>query len=721
MATPLYCYKCSTHLPAESLFCPACGMLQTDNDHAPTNPSRHEATLFSAGRQPAGRLLHQRYRLLQTISQGGMGAVYAAQDTQLGNRLVAVKEMSVGRLAPQDISQAVERFRREAHLLTNLHHPSLPAIHEYFQEQERWYLVMSFIEGQNLQAVLQAVPGNKLPLQEAVHIGLALCDVLEYLHTHEPQVIFRDLKPLNIMLTPKGDICLIDFGIARHFKQEQTKDMAYSCSVGYAPPEQYGQAQTGPRSDIYSLGATLHQMVSGQNPAKQPFQFVQLRLIDPTLPTPLATLIAQMLEMSEQARPASVAEVKAQLEQVLISKPVEPVANKTSAKQAKAQPLESHRASLEPRPPFFLLNARKVAERIKTRASQRVVLLGMVVLLIVALGSGVVWFTRQRAVSVGCTLAPPATGLTATPQNNAVGQVIEYPVPTFSSGASGITAGPDGNLWFTELYGNKIGRITVSGIITEYPIPTSSSGASGITKGPDGNLWFAESLSNKIGRITPNGNITEYPIPTSGSSPSGITVGPDGNLWFTEYNSGKIGRITPGGTVTEFSVPVPQSHPEGITAGSDGNLWFTIIGTINDSNEIGRITPRGVVTEYMVQAQIIDSSPDGITAGPDGNLWFTEYASDKIGRITPKGVMTEYAISTSGTLPSGIIAGPDGNLWFTEYASDKIGCITLKGVVTEYPIPTVDSGPDGITAGPDGNLWFIEYNSNKIGRITSGK
>jgi serine/threonine protein kinase len=278
--------------------------------------------MMGTGRQPAGHMLHQRYRLLHAVGQGGMGAVYVAQDTQLGDRLVAVKEMSMSRLTPQEVPLAVEQFRREAHLLARLHHSNLPVIYEHFSENDRWYLVMSFIEGQNLQAALDATPGHKFPVKEVVRIGIELCDVLEYLHTHTPQIIFRDLKPLNIMLTPKGHICLIDFGIARHFKQEQTKDTAYYYSVGYAPPEQYGQSQTSPLSDIYSLGATLHQMLSGHNPANKPFQFANLQLVDPTIPVPLVKLVTQMLEMNEQARPASVAEIKAQLEKILNPTPL---------------------------------------------------------------------------------------------------------------------------------------------------------------------------------------------------------------------------------------------------------------------------------------------------------------------------------------------------------------------------------------------------------------
>lgn len=282
-------------------------------DQALTNQPEQGPALFGTGRSPAGRMLNRRYRLVQTIGQGGMGAVYAAQDTQLGDRLVAVKEMSMRRLTPQEVPQAVAQFQQEAYLLASLHHPNLPAIHEYFQEDERWYLVMSFIEGRTLQAVLDAAPEKKLPASEVVRIGIELCEVLDYLHTHNPQIIFRDLKPLNIMLTPKGHTCLIDFGIARHFKQDQAKDTAYYYSAGYAPPEQYGQSQTGPRSDIYSLGATLHQMASGHYPGNRPFQFAPLQSLDPAFPAWLAQLIAQMLKMEEKDRPTSAAEVKALL------------------------------------------------------------------------------------------------------------------------------------------------------------------------------------------------------------------------------------------------------------------------------------------------------------------------------------------------------------------------------------------------------------------------
>ncbi len=182
---------------------------------------------MGTGRLPAGRMLHNRYRLLEKVGQGGMGAVYVAQDTQLGDRLVAVKEMSMSRLASQEVPPAIEQFKREAHLLASLHHMNLPVIYDHFGEESRWYLVMSFVQGGTLQTYLDTAPSKRLPVNEVIRIGIDLCNVLDYLHTHQPQIIFRDLKPLNIMITPQGQIYLIDFGIARHFKQDQSKDTAY--------------------------------------------------------------------------------------------------------------------------------------------------------------------------------------------------------------------------------------------------------------------------------------------------------------------------------------------------------------------------------------------------------------------------------------------------------------------------------------------------------------
>jgi len=335
----------------------------------------------------------------------------------------------------------------------------------------------------------------------------------------------------------------------------------------------------------------------------------------------------------------------------------------------------------------------------------------------------------------------------------AEGEITEFVIPTAGSVPDGITPAPDGNLWFAERLGNKIGRLTPTGLFTEFPVPTPDSEPLALVVAPDGNVWFTEFKGNKIGRITPSGVITEFGIPTTDPKPHGITVGPDGNLWFTELNADKIARITAEGDVTEFPIPTGNSWPSIITSGPDGNLWF---GEWK-GDKIGRITVAGVVTEFSTPTA--GSQPHGITVGPDRNLWFTEFGSSGMGRITTAGVITEFPIPTGSSKPAFVAAGPDGNLWFTEYNGERIGKITTSGVITEYLIPgadgrvrpaatsTTEGGtgaavrftceirreslrhpgwpscpaqpcPIGITAGPDGNLWFTEFRGSKVGRIT---
>jgi streptogramin lyase len=296
-----------------------------------------------------------------------------------------------------------------------------------------------------------------------------------------------------------------------------------------------------------------------------------------------------------------------------------------------------------------------------------------------------------------------------------ISSITEFPVNTPSSVPNGITAGADGNLWFTEssLSGNKIGVINpTTHTVSEFNIPTANSGPRAITAGPDGNLWFTESLTHKIGVINPTTHaISEFATSLSAIGPFDITAGPDGNLWFAGGGS-QIGEINPTThTVTLFTVPTAGSVPHGITTCPDGNLWFTensggAVGTLNLTTY--------AITEYPIPN---GGSPDGITEGPDGNLWFTAHGINAIGQISPAtGVITEFSIPTTGSGAYGITAGPDGNLWFTEQSVGKLGRINpTTGAITEYPVSYANSGPWQLTTGPDGNLWFTDGGTNSIG------
>ncbi len=333
----------------------------------------------------------------------------------------------------------------------------------------------------------------------------------------------------------------------------------------------------------------------------------------------------------------------------------------------------------------------------------------------------------------------------------AAGTVTEFPIPTPGSQPVGITSGPCGDgtqcLWFTESYGNKIGKITTSGQIIEYSLPSSAASAEpeGITSGPCGDgtqcLWFTEfsqTYGNNIGKITPGGRITLYPIPTAKSEPESITSGPCGGgnnaecLWFTEFNANQIGSITPDGQFNGYSVPTPGSEPTSITLGPDGNLWFTeFMG-----QKIGQVITSGSqveLNEYKLPATQLPSAAIGITPGPDGKLWFSLIVfpgtvealtgTAKIGQIDPSThqITESQPLPDPQCLPNAITIGSDKNLWFTEYY--QIGKITTDDQITEYPLPAGSNGnlPDQITSSPvDGNLWFTEFSGNNIGRITVG-
>ncbi|HEY7414264.1 MAG TPA: serine/threonine-protein kinase, partial [Ktedonobacteraceae bacterium] len=301
MSTIVYCRACGTGNRSTAKFCLRCGA-QTEplvpGTASPAPLAQQYATYQT------GTVLQGQYALLRPLGKGGMGQVSLAQDLRLGNRLVAIKAMHQQGLAPQEQAEAIAAFRQEAFLLAGLVHPNLPRVYAHFTEEECSYLVMDYIQGETLEAYL-ARKGT-LSFEELLPLAVQLCEVLDYLHSQQPPIIFRDLKPTNIMLVG-SHLYLIDFGIARHFKAGQSKDTVAMGSQGYAAPEQYGKAQTTNRADIYALGAVLHQMVTGDDPSEQPFFFKSVAHPH------LQALLAQMLVPDPSQRIASAHAVKERL------------------------------------------------------------------------------------------------------------------------------------------------------------------------------------------------------------------------------------------------------------------------------------------------------------------------------------------------------------------------------------------------------------------------
>ncbi len=267
------------------------------------------------GQLDAGVTLQERYLILALHGAGGMSSVYRARDLHFPNvtKVVAVKEMINLATDPTMHEMVVRNFEREADLLATLSHPAIPRIYDYFTQENNSYLVMEFIEGKDLEAMLREAD-QFLPEDEVINWAIELCDVLSYLHAHKPQpVIFRDVKPSNIMVDNHGSIRLIDFGIARVFQPGQKGTMIGT--DGYAPPEQY-RGEASPAGDLYALGATLHHLLTRRDPrAEPPFSFSErpIREINSNVSPELEAAINASLAYNPQDRFPSAEAMKSAL------------------------------------------------------------------------------------------------------------------------------------------------------------------------------------------------------------------------------------------------------------------------------------------------------------------------------------------------------------------------------------------------------------------------
>ena len=252
---------------------------------------------------PKGAVLQSRYEIIKVLGVGGMGAVYLAQDLRFSGvtRLCAIKEMISTTPDPHVRRLAVQSFMREANLLVQLNHPGIPQIYDFFTESVRSYLVMEYVKGDDLENILENTAGM---LKEEVVLDWAVqvCDVLIYLHDQTPPIVFRDLKPSNIMLRDQNKIALIDFGIAKAFESGQKGTMIGT--EGYSPPEQY-KGVADPRGDIYALGATLHHLLTKRDPRLEPpftFHEEPPRLLNPALSQEANDVIIKALEYDPEKR-----------------------------------------------------------------------------------------------------------------------------------------------------------------------------------------------------------------------------------------------------------------------------------------------------------------------------------------------------------------------------------------------------------------------------------
>jgi outer membrane protein assembly factor BamB/tRNA A-37 threonylcarbamoyl transferase component Bud32 len=266
-----------------------------------------------------GTVLQGRYEIEHVIGYGGMSTVYRARDLRFSDivRTVAIKEMFDASSDPTARKDKIKRFKEEANLLASLNHQSIPKIYDFFEDQDRSYLIMELIEGKNLETILEE---TNAPLDErtVVEWGIEICDVLSYLHNRKPNpLIFRDMKPSNVMLNQEGRLILIDFGIVKVFQDEKKGTMIGT--EGYSPPEQY-RGQALPQGDVYALGATLHQLLTNSDPRMEvPFTFHERQptALNSKLSKDTQVVIMKALEFEKDKRWQSVDIMKTELIKVL--------------------------------------------------------------------------------------------------------------------------------------------------------------------------------------------------------------------------------------------------------------------------------------------------------------------------------------------------------------------------------------------------------------------
>jgi serine/threonine protein kinase len=274
-----------------------------------------------------GTVLRDRYKIIELVGQGGMGAIYEAEDLRLAGRYCAIKEVRPEpRAGHSMLAQAREQFYREASTLARLDHPNLPKVSDYFSEGDCDYLVMDFVAGQELKELVDEARHQSRFLDEEEVLAWAdqLCQALEYLHCQDPPVLHRDIKPSNIKLTPAGAIKLVDFGLVKLLIPDDARTITIlqgRGTVQYTPLEQYGgdTGHTDARSDIYSLGSTLYHLLTGQPPLDAKQRFLEPdslplpRSLNPNLSPQTERALLRAMEMHPNQRPASMAEFRAEL------------------------------------------------------------------------------------------------------------------------------------------------------------------------------------------------------------------------------------------------------------------------------------------------------------------------------------------------------------------------------------------------------------------------
>ena len=277
----------------------------------------------------SGTILWSRYRILDLVGQGGMGAIYQAEDLRLEGRLCAIKEVILDPGASKEYQEQIQAaFHREASILARLDHPNLPKVSDFFFFNGREYLVMDFVPGQDLREIIENAKHQQtfIPEKQILTWAEQLVSALEYLHQQDPPVLHRDIKPSNIKITPNGTVKLVDFGLVKLLLPDENRTVTVlqgRVTIQYAPLEQIGgdTGHTDSRSDIYSLGATLYNTLTNESPPDAKTRYIlakkqpplSIRAINPDVSLQTEQAVLHAMGLHPEDRPANIQQFRREL------------------------------------------------------------------------------------------------------------------------------------------------------------------------------------------------------------------------------------------------------------------------------------------------------------------------------------------------------------------------------------------------------------------------
>ena len=652
-----------------------------------------------------GAILQNRYRIVKLVAQGGFGAVYRAWDLSL-EQPVAVKE-SFG-TGPE----AQRQFEREAKLLAGLRHANLPRVGDHFiVPGQGQYLVMDFVEGKSLADRL-AERGRPLAEAETLPWIRQVCDALTYLHTRTPPIIHRDIKPENIIVTAEGRAILVDFGISKTYDPSKgTTVGAKAVTPGYSPPEQYGRGRTDARSDVYSLGATLYTLLTGQTPPEAPDLSSGADVLEPpralnpavSEETSRAVVAAMSLSMGQRVGDAGAFER-------LLAGGVAPRGSVAPVGRRRKTPIWAWLVG------GAALVALAVWAAITFGGWDVAGMVGQETVTVVALVADTAGETTTPTVLAVADVAPtvspiavstagPTTASPTQPPTTAPSVTPTAPTTTATPETAvgdrqltepvGIAVDADGNLYVAEAINHRIQKFAADGtwlstLGSQGNQPGQFNSPRDIALDTEGNLYIADAGNARIQKFTADGTFLD--MWDSGQGPFShmwsLAVDSAGNIYVADTYNYRIQKLAADGTFldawgSQGREPGQFNFPQGIAVDGDGNVYvadgvnYRIQKFASDGRFLDIWDSDSIEEDLFLQ-------PGGVTVAANGHVYVTDTRNHSIRQFAPDGTL----LATWGSIgwgqgefnsPRGIAHDTAGNIYVADTQNDRIQKFTADG------------------------------------------